>query len=403
MKKKEEKKIEKDTPKFYKIDNLIESDPTAKYFMLYGERSNGKTFQVLNIILFGFHDNLRNIHINGYFDDGSRGGILRRYREDFNGGNALNYWMNNFIENKYEGNILAKRTKNKWNTIKYIQRKFYLAYVDPIDEKNNRTDPNPFCYTMSLSEDEHNKGGGYANCNNLLFDEFIARGYYLPNEFTSFMNTISTIVRADDKLKIFMCGNTINRYCSYFDDMGLYKIKNQRKGTIDVYQFGESGELRVAVEYTDSPSKKKKSDIYFAFDNPKLKMITTGEWEIALYPHLPKAYFVTDVLYMYFVNFEDEILQCEIVYVNHEKEAPVLFTYVHRKTTPIKDNNKYLVYQKEFSPKENYSRKMNHPKNQIEQKCWRFFQTEKVFYQDNTVGEVMRNYLMWCHTDDMEK
>lgn len=395
------KKKKEEKPQFYDIGNLIRSEPNAKYFMSYGMRSNGKTFQVLQLILWGFHDRLRNININGYFDDGSRGIIVRRYREDFNGGNALKMWQASFIMNKYDGNILERRTKGKWNSIRYYQRAFYLEYIDKDDEKNNRVDKDPFCYTASLNEDEHNKGGGYPNVNTFFFDEFIARGYYLPNEFTKFMNTISTVVRADDKLRIFMCGNTINRFCQYFEDMGLYRVKNQRKGTIDVYQFGEEN-LSVCVEYTDSPSKKSKSDVYFAFDNPKLKMITSGDWEISLYPHLPIEYFVTDVKYMYFVNFDKEILQCEIIYVNRKNETPVLFTYVHRKTTEIKDDGKYIVYQKDYSPKENYSRKLNRPKNQVEQRIWNFFQKEKVFYQDNTVGETMRSYLMWCQTDTIE-
>ena len=26
-------------------------------------------------------------------------------------------------------------------------------------------------------------------------------------------------------------------------------------------------------------------DVYFAFNNPKLQMITSGAWEMAIYPH----------------------------------------------------------------------------------------------------------------------
>ena len=45
----------------------------------------------------------------------------------------------------------------------------------------------------------------------------------------------------------------------------------------DVYKYGDSG-LSVAVEYCESTQKfgGKKSDVFFAFDNDRLKMVTTG-------------------------------------------------------------------------------------------------------------------------------
>ena len=36
-----------------------------------------------------------------------------------------------------------------------------------------------------------------------------------------FMNVLSTIIRDRENIKIFMLGNTVNKYCPYFDEMGL--------------------------------------------------------------------------------------------------------------------------------------------------------------------------------------
>ena len=392
------KKDKEEKISFYSIANLIKSCPSAKYFMAYGLRSNGKTFQALKVMLWGFHEG--GININGYFDDGSRGVLIRRFREDFNGGNAIRYWIDNFIENKYEGNILEKLTKGKWNNIVYYQRAFYLEHIDPNDDKNNIREDHPFCYTTAISEQEHFKGGGIPRVGVIVFDEFIARGYYLPDEFILLSNTLKTCIRSDDKPIIIMVGNSINKYSPYFDEMGLYKVKNQKKGTIDVYEYGSSG-LKVAVEYTDVPSKKNKSDIYFAFDNPKLKMITTGDWEIAMYPHLPHDYCAGNILYKYFIEFDGDILQCEIIYLHVDKEPPMMFTYIHRKTTPIKEDGISLVYCKNWSPLRNHARKINNPRNELEKKIWGFFQSDNVYYQDNTVGEIVRNYVMWCDTDSL--
>ncbi|MGC5276152.1 hypothetical protein ACPXAM_23725, partial [Escherichia coli] len=86
----------------------------------------------------------------------------------------------------------------------------------------------------------------------------------------------------------YMLGNTVNKYCPYFAEMGLEHIPKMTQGTIDVYAYGNS-DLTVAVEYCKSPDSKVKeaSHKYFAFNNPKLEMITGGAWELNIYPHLP--------------------------------------------------------------------------------------------------------------------
>ena len=58
-----------------------------------------------------------------------------------------------------------------------------------------------------------------------------------------------------------MLGNTVNRYCPYFKEMGLAHIKEMKPGDIDLYRYGDS-ELTVAVEYTTP--KKNSPDEYFA-------------------------------------------------------------------------------------------------------------------------------------------
>ena len=69
-----------------------------------------------------------------------------------------------------------------------------------------------------------------------------------------------------------MCGNTVSQYCPYFADMGINRVKQMKKGTIDIYRYGDSG-LEIAVEYADFPEAnksgkiRKKSDVYFAFND----------------------------------------------------------------------------------------------------------------------------------------
>lgn len=150
----------------------------------------------------------------------------------------------------------------------------------------------------------------------------------------------------------------------------------------------------MAVEYCAPYAEGKKSDVYFAFDNPQLKMITSGEWEIAVYPHLPCNYERCDVRFEYFVQFGQELLHCEIIKIRQN-----VFTYVHRKTSDIRNPDKDFIYSDRYDSRPNWHRKLNKPRSDAERKIAWFFDNDKVFYQDNEVGEVMRNYLMWCISD----
>lgn len=370
--------------KYYSLRNILSKD--AIYNLIFGERSNGKTFSVLEYgIIEWVNSNEKN-----------QIGIIRRWDEDFKGKNGEQQF-DGFIHNK-KGNLIEKLTKGKYNNIKYQSRRWYMCNTT-IDEKGNVKDEvcvRPFAIAFSLTNCEHYKSLSFNDITTILFDEYITRKYYLPQEFIDFQNVLSTIIRDRDNVKIFMCGNSVNKYCVHHLEMGLNHIPKMKKGDIDVYNYGESG-LVVAVEYSDSPSKKgKKSDKYFAFDNPKLKMITSGEWEIDIYPHLPYKYKPKDIIYNYFISFNNELLHCEVIKVDKD-----IFTFIHRKTTPIKEDEKGMIYSNDLSsPKMNYRRKINKPTTKLEKNIYTFFIRDKVFYQDNDVGEVVRNYLMWCKTSE---
>lgn len=64
------------------------------------------------------------------------------------------------------------------------------------------------------------------------------------------------------------------------------------------------------------------------------------------------------------------------------------------KTTPIKDEDNSLIYSLEMNGKPNYKRKLISTASYLEQQVSRYFATDKVFYQNNEVGEIVRNYLL---------
>ena len=358
--------------KYWDIRNVLSRH--ARYNIIFGERSNGKTYGVLQ---YG---------LEKYFENGSRIGIIRRWEEDFRGKQA-----NTMFDALIENGVIHKLSKGEWNSVIYQSHRWFLCKRDINNPKNVVVDDEPFAYAFALSSDEHYKSSSYPKIRTILFDEFLTRGTYLPDEFVKFTSILSTIIRLRDDVIIFMCGNTVNQYSPYFKEMGLTNIKNMKKGVIDTYTYGDSG-LVVAVEFSDFPTKEKKSNVYFAFNNPKLEMIRSGAWEMDIYPHLPYKYKPEDIIYMYFIEFDDNILQCEII----EKDDTWI-TYIHRKTTPIDDNDgRYIVYSQTTSPKPNYRKKITKPVTDLEKRIVSFFIKDKVFYQDNEIGEIVRNYLEWC-------
>lgn len=354
--------------KFYNYKNI--DSKNAQYNIVIGERSNGKTYGAL-------------LKIVNLYKSGKQGAIIRRWQDDFTGKRGAN-----MFDALVKNGEIEKATSGDWSGVYYYGGRWYFSkYEDGM----RKLSENPFCYGFALSTMEHDKSISYPDITIIVFDEFLTRGIYLTDEFIIFENVLSTIIRHRSDVKIYMLGNTVNKYSPYFKEMGLSHIKDQKQGTIDLYQYGDS-ELTVAVEYCAETKQGKTSDIYFAFDNPKLSMIKSGTWEIDIYPHCPIKYTPADIKFIYFICFDGEILQCEIV--RKDKND---FTFIHPKTTPLKNVEHDLIFDVENHSEPNYRRRITRPILPIEKKLYKYFQTEKVFYSDNEVGEIVRNYLEWSN------
>lgn len=363
--------------KYYRLTNILKTG--AQYCVIYGQRSSGKTYAALEYA------------IEQYFKNGSEFAIIRRWLDDFKGrrGNTMFAALEN-------NSVIQKASAGLWTGIAYKSMQFFLSRYE---EGKLILSEKPIGYAFAISQMEHDKSTSYPRVRTIIFDEFMTRSEYgyLNNEFVLFMNVISTIVRdrGDDNIKILMLGNSVSFTSPYFSEMGLTNIKKQKPGTIDIYEYGETG-LRVAVEYTDQLTSKTNSNKYFAFDNPRLKMITgdkSGSWEIDVYPHLPFKYAPKDILFTYFIIFDGVTLQCEII----EKEGN-LITFIHRKTTELKHPNDDIIFSTEYDPRPNWCRNIYKIHNsKIKRIISRTFDPDKIFYQDNETGEYMRNYLIWCN------
>lgn len=353
--------------KFYSLDRIKQKKAT--YNLIIGERSNGKTYAVLR-------EGLKN-----YLETGEQLAIVRRWKEDITGRRASAMFAS-LVSN---GEV-SKLSKGKYTGIYYRAGRFFICNYDE-KGKAEYDENNPLAFSFALSDTEHDKSISFPNVKTIVFDEFLTKHVYLPDEFMLFMNTVSTIVRQRNDVAIYMLGNTVNKFSPYFKEMGLTHINKMAQGTIDVYKYGDS-RLTVAVEYCASLESNKKSNHYFAFNNPKLEMITGGSWELGLYPHLPEKYNPNHVLLIYFIIFEGETFQCNVV-----SKGVKTFTFIHPKTTPIKNPEKSLIYSFEHSPQLNHNRSIFKPINKIQERVLWYYKTDRVFYSDNDTGNTISNYL----------
>lgn len=359
------KKQTAETNKYYSLQPILAKN--ADYNIVFGERSNGKTYAAL---MYG---------LKRYVDNGEQCAYIRRWREDLRGKRSETLFAAHVANN-----VISDLTNGDFNGVVCASNKWHLA---KFEEGKKTVDDTPFCFGFCLSESEHDKSTSYPNITTIIFDEFITRRYYLPDEFMLFMNVLSTIIRDRNNVKIFMLGNTVNKYCPYFSEFGLKNVATMPQGNIDVYRFGERGAV-VAVEYAATTNTEKKSNKYFSFDNQNLQMITGGKWELAVYPHLPAKYTPKDVIFVFYIVFNDTILQGNVICNGVDN-----FIFIHAKTTPIKDENNALIYSLVHSGKPNYRRRLLSTVTDLDKRITKYFADDKVFFQSNEIGEIVRNYI----------
>lgn len=366
--------LERKTGKSGFFNPLIMLVYCTLYIIVYGERSNGKTFAAMLCAVVR------------YFLFGELFAYVRRWDEDFKPKS-----INRLFGGLEKTGVIEYLSGGEYSHVICRSRMFYLAAWD--EDGTEIIAPQPFGFCFALTQMEHDKGGTYPpNITSIIFDEFLTRGMYLPDEMALFANVISTVVRDDGNAKIWMLGNTVSRYCPYFREMGLRHIRDMQIGGIQEYT-GTRKDCTIVVHWADGLPDGKETDKYFAFDNPKLEMITEGKFETAIYPHLPEGVEITEAnrAYTFFVWFFDDLLRGDVIL-----EGDSEFIYFTPKTTELKYPDEELIYSNRDDPRPNWRRRITRPMTPAEKAILDLIRAEKVFYMDNECGEVIRTYIQWC-------
>ena len=146
--------------KYYSLKNILQQN--ARYNLIIGERSNGKTFACLQ----------HGLEI--YCSTGKKMAYLRRWQDDFTGKRGATL----FDALTHAGEI-SRITSGEWTDVYYYSGRWYLCRYD--SKMVRETDPRPFCYAFALTQMEHDKSTSYPDITTIIFDEFLTRSSYLPD------------------------------------------------------------------------------------------------------------------------------------------------------------------------------------------------------------------------------
>ena len=193
----------------YNMDNIDKIG--ARINLIYGERSNGKSYQLKH-----------KKAVEKYLKTGKRFILMRRLREEI---------TSEKVEQYFQDVDVSKLTNGKYNCITLYRKAIFLSIYDNETGKTKRFEK--IGYVVALSTEQNYAGASYLDVEDIIFEEFISRSIYLPNECNKLMNFYATVDRKRLKVRLWLVGNTISRVCPYISEWGLhYLISQQKQGTI---------------------------------------------------------------------------------------------------------------------------------------------------------------------------
>lgn len=345
--------------RFYDATNILNTN--SQYMILLGERSNGKSYQA------------KKFCIDDYKKNGHKFMFLRRAQIETKAEK---------VETYFSGDILSylQGLYPQYNYIQCYRNRVYFASIDYETMKITRGEM--VGYVAYLSGATHFKSLAYDDCQNLIYEEFVTEGLYLPDEPTVLQDFISTVFRRREG-KVFLIGNVITRVCPYFYEWQLTRIPKQKQGTIDIYefnttQFNDDGSpvvIKIAVEYCENSGNNSKMFFGHSADT-----ITTGAWKTYEQAKQPEPNECYEVIYEFIVEHMNFSFVCQLK-VNIENGGFILFVYPNTRSRTIE-----RVITKRFSDSFFITERLNPKQFEIEQIVQDCFRLNKICFSDNLTG-----------------
>lgn len=297
--------------KHYNIDNLVNEN--ADINILFGERSNGKSYQLKH-----------KRAVIKYLETGKRFILLRRFREEI---------TNEKIEKYFEDVDVEKLTNGKYNCITTYRKQIFFGNFDTEKFKIIRGDK--IGYAMALSTEQNYAGSSFLDVEDIIFEEFMTRSRYLSDEPTKLMNLYATVDRKRGTTKLWLVGNSISRVCPYIYEWDLHNIiSNQKQGTIETKEVESTGDdkVKLAIEFCESTGTSSHTIGW------SKEMMSDGSWQTTPQPHLPKSYKCYKVEFRFIFQYQSFRFISELLRDKEEKDNTCWFIYPMNEKQEIKKN-----------------------------------------------------------------
>jgi hypothetical protein len=299
---------------YYNLDNI--DSENAQINLIWGERSNGKSYQVKH--KKGINPYLESVEKS--VTEHKRFMLIRRWKEEIKPEKIEQYFLDVDI---------YKLTEGKYNCISLYKGKLWLSNYDP-ESKPQIKRGDYIGYVVALSTEQTYAGASYLDVENMIFEEFMARGSYLPHEPDKLMNLYSTVDRKRGTTRLWLVGNTISRVCPYIEDWDLHQIiSEQKQGTIVTKELptgfindeGVEETVKLAIEYCKSTGTS--SHVIGKHKN----MLNSGSWQSDPQPHLPLSYNEYDVMFRMMFKYGSFKFIAEYLFDNVKEYCWYIYPY----------------------------------------------------------------------------
>lgn len=343
----------------YNMDKI--DSENADINLIYGERSNGKSYQVKH-----------KKAIIKYLKTGKRFILMRRWKEEISSSSIEQYFKDVDVE---------KLTDGKYNCIIVWNKKIYFARYELDEKENFRTTKGEYIgYVVALSTEQHYAGASYLDVEDIIFEEFMSRDSYIANEPNKLMNFYCTVDRKRGTTKLWLVGNTLSKVSPYINEWGLYnEVSRQKQGTIITKEINATDDdiVKIAVEYCASTGVSSHTI-------GNTKMLSDGSWQTYPQPHLEKSYKNYKCLYKFMFMFQSFKFISEYLQDKEEKNKTCWFV----KPYNGKINDKTLVISDTIKVSKYWQRDIYNIslKNKKLQDLLLTFKENNIFYSDDLCG-----------------
>lgn len=243
---------------FYSLKPILDLDPDIS--VIWGQRSNGKTYSVLKYALENYKKSKRTFV------------YVRRWAEDIVVKNMT----------KLMSPLPVDKIFGKGKVIKFYRGAFIL-----MDEEDLNFEPQTIGWAVALNQIAHTKSQTFDKAQVIILDEFLQlkSERVLRDEFDAWEQTISTVLRTTQDAKIFIIGNSIGKYSPYFSPYGIDPNAMTQGEIKEIMLNNETGEpTKVCAEWCKyNPKIGQRTSKYVRGS----KMAKTGEWEIQEVANIP--------------------------------------------------------------------------------------------------------------------